>query len=296
MRLHLLDSRSFWDYSFDPQKYKNRQLIVIFFRLPSGLASRILHRARHIACLSLLILAGSASAQEIGDHQYTSEAIQTGSSVYVQQCALCHGPQGDLIDGINLRLGQFRTANSDEDLARIISEGAAGGRMPAFSLRPDELSGVIAFIRAGFDPEGVAVRIGDPVRGKAIYDGKGDCAACHRINGAGSRIAPDLSDIGLIRTPTILQTSLTDPAATLQPIYRQVRLVTRTEETIIGRRLNEDTYSVQVLDSNEQLRSLVKADLVSYELSSTPVHQPTTLAAGELADLIGYLLSLRGLE
>lgn len=269
---------------------------MIFFRPPSGLALRTLQRARHLVCVSLLITATPTIAQEVGDHQYTSEAIQAGSRVYVQQCALCHGPQGDLIDGINLRLGQFRTASSDEDLVRVISEGAAGGRMPAFSLRPDELSGVIAFIRAGFDPEGVAVRIGDPVRGKAIYDGKGDCASCHRINGVGSRTAPDLSDIGLIRTPAILQTNLTDPAATLQPIFRQVRLVTRSEETIIGRRLNEDTYSVQVLDSNEQLRSLVKADLVSYELSSTPVHQPTTLANGEVADLIGYLLSLRGLE
>lgn len=238
----------------------------------------------------------TTAAQEISDHQYTSESIQAGSRVYVQQCALCHGPQGDTIDGINLRLGQFRSASSDEDLARIISEGAAGGRMPSFSLRPDELSGVIAFIRAGFDPEGVAIRIGDPARGKAIYDGKGECAACHRVNGVGSRIAPDLSDVGLIRTPSILQTILTNPSATLQPINRQIRLVTRTEEVIIGRRLNEDTYSVQVIDSNEQLRSLVKADLVSYELSSTPVHEPTSLANEEVADLIGYLLTLRGLE
>lgn len=249
-----------------------------------------------VSCLFALGLSAPSIAQEISDHQYTSESIQAGSRVYVQQCALCHGPQGDTIDGINLRQGQFRTASSDEDLARIISEGAAGGRMPSFSLRPEELSGVIAFIRAGFDPDGVAIRIGDPIRGKAIYDGKGDCAQCHRINGVGSRLAPDLSDIGLIRTPSLLQTSLTNPIATLQPINRQVRLVTRTEEVIIGRRLNEDTYSVQVIDSNEQLRSLVKADLVSYELSSTPVHEPTSLANEEVADLIGYLLTLRGLE
>ena len=68
------------------------------------------------------------------------------------------------------------------------------------------------------------------------------------------------------------------------------------EEVIVGRRLNEDTYSVQLLDSNEQLRSLRKADLVSYELSSVPVHQPTSLNGDEIADLIGYLLTLRGLE
>ena len=168
--------------------------------------------------------------------------------------------------------------------------------MPAFNLRPEELNGVIAYIRAGFDPEGVAIRIGDPARGKAIYDGKGECSECHRINGVGHRTAPDLSDIGLIRTPAILQASLTNPSSTLQPINRQVRLVTRTEEVVMGRRLNEDTYSVQLIDSNEQLRSLRKSDLVSYELSSVPVHQLTSLNSEEVADLVGYLLTLRGLE
>ena len=123
--------------------------------------------------LCSLLLSLSALAQDTSDHQYTSESIQTGSRVYVQQCALCHGPQGDSIDGVNLRQGQFRTATSDEDLARIVSGGAAGGRMPAFNLRPEELNGVIAYIRAGFGPDGVAIRIGDPARGKAIYDGKG---------------------------------------------------------------------------------------------------------------------------
>lgn len=283
-------------FSPTQKQQKNRPPIVIPFRFSTGLTLRPPLQALRMFCLALLPLSTPALAQETGDHQYTSAAIQAGSRVYVQQCALCHGPQGDTIDGINLRRGQFRTASSDEDLMRVISEGAAGGRMPAFSLRPEELSGVIAFIRAGFDPEGVAVRIGDPARGKEIYEGKGDCAACHRINGSGSRIAPDLSDIGLVRTPAILQASLINPSTTLQPINRQIRMVTRTEEIIVGRRLNEDTYSVQVIDSNEQLRSLLKADLVSYELSSTPVHQPTSLASEEVADLVGYLLTLRGLE
>jgi hypothetical protein len=71
--------------------------------------------------------------------------------------------------------------------------------------------------------------------------------------------------------------------------------VTRDGETIRGRRLNEDTYSVQLIDSEERLRSLVKADLVEYEVSETPIMEPTTLSADQVADLVGYLLSLRGL-
>lgn len=247
---------------------------------------------------SLFLLLGSqfSLAQEIGDHQYTSEAIEAGSRVYTQQCALCHGPQGDLIDGINLRRGEFRTAQSDTDLVTVISQGAAEGRMPSFDLRAEEMNGVIAYIRAGFDPEGVAVKIGDPVRGKALFEGKGECADCHRVNGVGPRTAPDLSSIGAIRTPASLQRNMLDPATALLPINKPVRLVTRNEETIVGRRLNEDTYTVQVLDSNERLRSLRKSDLVTYEISDAPSKQPTTLSSDEVADVIGYLLTLRGLR
>ena len=249
-----------------------------------------------LASLFLVIASQFSLAQEIGDHQYTSEAIEAGSRVYTQQCALCHGPQGDLIDGINLRRGEFRTAQSDTDLVAVISQGAAEGRMPAFDLRTEELNGVIAYIRAGFDPEGVAVKIGDPVRGKALFEGKGECADCHRVNGVGPRTAPDLSSIGAIRTPASLQRNMLDPATALLPINRPVRLVTRNEETIVGRRLNEDTYTVQVLDSNERLRSLRKSDLVTYEISDAPSKQPTTLSSDEVADVIGYLLTLRGLR
>tara|TARA_B100000686_G_C16501041_1_gene817048 strand:- start:551 stop:790 length:240 start_codon:yes stop_codon:yes gene_type:complete len=76
------------------------------------------------------------------------------------------------------------------------------------------------------------------------------------------------------------------------PIDRAVKLITRDEEVIEGRRLNEDTFSVQLIDSNERLRSISKEELVSYEISHTPTHNPTDLNDEELADLIAYLLAL----
>ena len=251
------------------------------------------------ACVALLasmiLLTQQSLAQEVGDHQYTTDAIQAGSRVYTQQCALCHGPQGALVDGVDLRRGQFRTVQSDDDLRNVITTGAAEGQMPAFSLRAEELNGIVAFIRAGFDPDGVAVRIGDPVRGRELFNGRGDCASCHRVNGEGPRTAPDLSSIGVVRTPASLQRNMLDPATALLPINRPIRMVTRNEETIVGRRLNEDTYTVQVIDSQERLRSIRKSDLVSYEISDAPSKQPTTLNSDEVADVIGYLLTLRGL-
>lgn len=254
--------------------------------VPGSLAS--------ILALFLLLAGSLSSAQELGDHTYSTEAIERGSRIYSRECALCHGPQGDIVDGVNLRAGIFKNVRSDDDIRRVVTQGAGQGLMPGFGLSANELDGIIAYIRAGFDPEGVAVRIGDPIRGQELFLGEGQCADCHRVNGNGPRTAPDLSEIGAIRTPASLQRNLLDPAAAILPINRPIRIVTREEETVIGRRLNEDTYTVQVIDSNERLRSFIKSDLVSYEISMQPSKAPTTLSSDEVADVVGYLLTLRG--
>jgi putative heme-binding domain-containing protein len=240
--------------------------------------------------------AAAAAAQAIADHTYTAESIQEGSRVYVTECALCHGPNGEGVDGIDLRLGRFRSARSDDDLRRIITTGVGGSRMPAFDLAAAELDGIVAYIRAGFDPEGVAVRVGDATRGQAIFQGAGRCTNCHRVNGQGGRrFAPDLSDIGIVRTPAALQRTILDPTSALLPINRPVRIVTQAGDTIRARRLNEDTHTVQVIDSQERLRSFVKADLAGYEVRTTASMPTPQLSPEQVADLIGYLLTLRGL-
>jgi len=243
-------------------------------------------------CACLAAAAPRASAQALGDHQYTSAAIEAGSRVYTSECALCHGPLGDRVDGVNLRRQQFRGPRSDEDLRTIITTGVGGSRMPAFDLSATELDGIIAYIRAGFDPSGVAVRIGDADRGHAVF--QAECASCHRVNGVGPRTAPDLSDIGAIRTPATLQRTLLDPYTALLPINKQVRIVTQEGEQVSGRRLNEDTYSVQIIDSQERLRSFVKSELADYEILRTPTHTPAMISGDQVADIVGYLLTLRG--
>jgi putative heme-binding domain-containing protein len=247
------------------------------------------------AALAVLLAAPAfIAAQAFGDHQYTSEDIEAGSRIYTAECALCHGSNGDEVDGVNLRTGQLRRGSSDEDIRAVVVSGISSGRMPAFDLRSEELDGIVAYIRAGFDASGVAVKVGDAERGRSVFEGEGGCAACHRVNGYGPRTAPDLSDIGAVRTPAALQRALLDPNAALRPIDRPIRAVTRSGETITGRRLNEDTYTVQLIDSRERLLSLIKADLVEYEVSTTSNKTPTRLSSEAVADVIGYLLSLRG--
>ena len=78
--------------------------------------------------------------------------------------------------------------------------------------------------------------------------------------------APNLSDIGALRSAGSLQRSLLDPTSQMMPINRPVRVVTKDGTVINGRRLNEDTYSVQLIDDRERLHSLLKADLKEFTI------------------------------
>jgi putative heme-binding domain-containing protein len=249
------------------------------------------------ACLAGALIVPAHVPLAAQDHpgQYSQQDIEAGARVYGTQCAQCHGPNGDQVSGIDLRRGQFRRPLSDDDLAGVITKGTGGG-MPPIAVQPPELTGVIAYIRAGFDRTGAAVRVGDAARGRAVVEGKGACLACHRVQGTGSRVAPDLSDIGAARNPSPLHQALIDPSSVMMPINRPVRIVTKNGRTISGRRLNEDTYTVQVIDDQERLHSLEKTDIRSFtvETKSTMPSFAGRLTPDELADVVAYLLSLRG--
>jgi putative heme-binding domain-containing protein len=168
--------------------------------------------------------------------------------------------------------------------------------MPPHKFDATEVTGMVAFIRSLRDINVTAAVKGDAQRGKVLYEGKGECTGCHRIRGQGSRFGPDLTEIGAVRPADIVEKSLVDPTAAMLPMLRSVRAVTRDGKTITGRRLNEDTYSVQLIDRQEHLLSLNKAELKEYEVLKTSA-MPTyrdKLTDSERADLLAYLLSLKG--
>jgi putative heme-binding domain-containing protein len=229
------------------------------------------------------------------ESQYADADIAYGATLYASKCVTCHGTQGDAIGGVNLRSGTFRNAVIDRDLERFIRAGSPAG-MPPFALDNSEMAGIIAYLRNMNAFDTAAVKMGDAARGRAIFLGKGACTSCHRVGVTGSRVAPNLSDIGTARSAGSLQRSLVDPNSQMMPINRPVRVVTKDGTIINGRRLNEDTYRLQIIDDHERLLSLVKADLREYTISKTSL-MPSykgTLSDEEIADLLAYLLSLKG--
>jgi len=244
--------------------------------------------------LALHAPAARAQGQDRAPEYFRAD-IAYGAQIFATQCSSCHGENGDLIPGVNFRAGQFKRVVTDNDLRATITNGVPGTAMQPFPFGPGEMTAIVSYLR-NFSARTTA--LGNASRGKALFEGAGNCAMCHAVNGRGPRVAPDLGEIGSLRTPDFIHRTLLDPAGTMLPANRPVRAVTKDGKVISGRRLNEDTYTVQLIDDQERLVSLSKSDLREFSVlktTSMPSYKDK-LNPQELADLEAYLLSLKGLK
>jgi len=252
--------------------------------------------------LAILTAFGFVSAQAEAD-------LDAGRKLFQTHCTVCHGPRGDGGKGTNLAQPRLPRANDDQDLARIIVFGIPGTEMPPTRMTQQQLSNVIAYVRSlGAAP--AASLQGNPQRGEQIYQGKGNCAQCHSLHGRGGALGPELTDIGLRRSPSYLKESLIEPEAaiadsftsykkvTLLPDnFLQVRIVTGDGRRLTGARVNEDAFSIQVRDASGNIESFYKEELQElhkdWGKSPMPSYR-SLLSPAELQDVVAYLASLRG--
>jgi len=254
-------------------------------------------------CVVVLAAVGTAAAASAQDHGYTPADIENGGRLYQSNCGGCHGQDGAGVSGIELARGQFRRGTSDTDLIKIIQTGIPGTTMPPHNFTDAQAATVVAYlrnmatVRSGAAPT-VLRGVGDAARGKALFEGKGQCTTCHRVNGKGPRLAPDLSEVGATRPLPELHQALLEPNATMRAGNRFFQVVTRDGQTITGRLMNQDSFSIQMLDAQERLVSLPKSNLREYgfvRTSPMPSVQGK-LSLQEVDDLVGYLVTLKGLN
>jgi cytochrome c oxidase cbb3-type subunit III len=243
----------------------------------------------------VIFVAGRLLAQ----HGYTPGDVEEGEQLFIENCAICHGPEGDAVPRVDLAHGKFRHASSDEELGQIIKNGIPGTAMPPGNFHEHQITALIAYLRSmTASIAGSTVTLGDAARGKTIFEGKGGCLNCHRVNGKGSYLGPELTDIGVTRRAAQLERSIVEPDAEILPQNRFFRVVTRDGTTITGRLLNLDTFTVQLMDSNERLRNFLKANLKEYDFvdkSPMPSYQGR-LSSAEVADVVAYLVTLKGVN
>lgn len=233
------------------------------------------------------------------------KAITQGAVLFRQECVFCHGVSGrGGMRGPDLTTGSWTHGGSDAELASTIASGVPGTAMPPNKLTEEEIWQIVTYLRTVQQP--VAPPTGDARRGETLFFGATRCSTCHIVNGRGGRLGPELSTVGSARARAYIIESIREPGkhlsenrafgsdATLK--YDAVTLVTADGATIIGVPMNEDTFTVQVMDMNERIYSLDKKSLKAFRhenRSLMPAYDLNRLNAADLGDLVAYLQTLR---
>jgi PQQ-dependent dehydrogenase (methanol/ethanol family) len=245
-----------------------------------------------------------------------TSAVSEGQTLYNQTCQTCHGPAGQGSDrGPALNAGTFKHGNADADLFRAIRSGVPGTQMAPFGgLSDTQTWQLVSYLRSlhgsalSADPPPPGNASGNASAGEALFFGRGGCASCHEVNARGGVVGPDLSNAGRL-APAVLQQKITDPNVPAGApaggrgggrggaAAPAVLVKTLDGKEIHGVRRNEDTFSLQMIDTSGQLRMLDKLKLASVEVQTTSLHPPelaTRLSTAEVTDLVAYLRTLNG--
>ena len=248
---------------------------------------------------ALVVAAGPAAPAEAQENQYdTPIDVRMGERVFRAQCGRCHGRDArgnDETGAPDLTTGQFSRVSSDAGMFDVIREGIDGTAMIGISPRASDQTvwQIVSYINSlNLDPGDYDLP-GDAARGERVYAGA-NCATCHMIRGDGGRTGPDLSTVGSRLDPDELATSLSDPDAEVAPRWWTMRINRADGSTIEGLRMNEDTFTVRIMDNDENLWSFIKSEVRSVEqVKTSTMPASEDLSASDVDDLVAYLFSLR---
>jgi cytochrome c oxidase cbb3-type subunit III len=225
-----------------------------------------------------------------------AQAISNGAAMFRNRCAGCHGPDARGYLGPDLT-GFWAAGGTDARMFDIVRRGVPGtdmvGADPQRVLDKD-IWQTLAYVRT-LSAVPMSPSTGDAANGERIF--RTNCNGCHRVDGRGGQLGPDLSRIGAARPRAGLLGKIRGSAEFIRPGYEPVTLVTKEGERIRGVKKNEDEFSIQIMDARERLQGYLKTNLVEFtndKQSLMPVYGPSQLTNGDLDDLLRYLTSLRG--
>ncbi len=227
-------------------------------------------------------------------HLGNAESIRGGMTLYRVRCADCHGLDASGYRGPDLK-ALMAAGTPDERLFQTMRKGVPGTEMPPSNAPDNELLMIIAYLRKIGTVAPSERPIGNVENGARLFSAH--CASCHSIAGRGGRIGPDLTRIGAARSHAALVREIRTPAEWVPPAYETVTLVMKDGTRIRGTKKNEDVFSIQIMDLRERIQGYLKADLqdvIDEKGSLMPAFGPSQLNESDLADLVGYLSSLRG--
>lgn len=252
------------------------------------------------------------AAQIKSDHPETKSAptaadqtaLGEGQALFRGLCSGCHGGAGRGGKGPDLTRKKFMHGNTDADISRVIREGVPKTTMKKLgeSLKEEQIAKLVLFIRSlSRAPAGDTWKpylAGDAKVGRHLFfdpKSKVQCAKCHTIDGEGGRIGPALDKLAYRRSPEFIMESILQPSKDIDPQYEAVQVVTKKGQSIIGLRINETNFSIQLREENGRFHSFDKRDLEESQVlkkSLMPDNVAEQLSVKELHDLFAFLTTL----
>jgi len=243
------------------------------------------------AVIALLLAANTTSLGSANDQNplaHDPNAAKAGEYEFRINCALCHGLGAHGGGrGPDLTRAPKKHAHSDAEMFQIISNGIPGTAMPAngtngqgVGMTDEEIWQIVTYIRRQ-EVKAAAQSLGDAARGKELFYGDANCSMCHMVEGKGGRLGPELTAVGGSRTRDAIIDSVRNPSRRLAPglteatkefpqEYESVTVVTAEGKQIKGVTLNEDSFSVQIMDAGEHIYLLDKSTLRSFQRAANP--------------------------
>jgi cytochrome c oxidase cbb3-type subunit III len=249
--------------------------------------------------LAVVLVAGRVGLAQDGarnPREGDAAAIRAGTALFQTRCASCHGIDARGVVGPDLTT-LWASGATDERLFQTIRRGVPGTDMPSSSATDPELWAMLAYVRSLGKEAPVEDQRGNAENGERLF--WASCGGCHRVNGRGGHLGPDLSRIGASRARATLMREIRDASASIAEGYRPVTVVLGNGQRIRGAKKSEDAFSILIMDAHERLQGYLKADLrevVNESRSLMPDFGVDRLSDRDLDDLLRFLGNLRGSE
>jgi cytochrome c oxidase cbb3-type subunit III len=242
----------------------------------------------------LVLFAGLAQGPAINPREGDPNAIRAGTARFQSGCAECHGIDAKGVFGPDLTT-LWAAGSSDDRIFQTVRRGVPDSSMPASRLADDEIWEILAYLRTLTTTVPPAPMTGDAANGERIFGSS--CRSCHRVNGRGGYLGPDLSRIGSSRSREALTRDIRNASASIVPGYKPVTLVTTDGRRIRGVVKSDDAFSIRIMDTRDQLQGYLKSDLrevIEESRSLMPDFGAAQLNDRDLDDLLRFLSTLRG--
>ena len=249
------------------------------------------------SCIVAGVLVNAQATAAKNPFEGDQAAIRSGMGLFRARCADCHGIDARGVRGPDITQ-VWASGRSDEGLFTTIKNGIPGTEMPPQPrLFDHETWQILAYLRTLAASVKVEPPRGNAENGQKIY--QANCAGCHRVNGAGGRLGPDLSRIGAARSREVLELRIRGAVEGFLPGYEPVTLTPQSGQPVAGVKKNEDLFSVQIMDTRERIQGYDKSSLREMQnnpRSAMPPFGSNRISESELDDLIRYLQTLRGFD